>query len=64
MLPFLKPKQMASTIIMNSKDERKDGSAPEHLVKLAEKLISAVHAKDSSEVAACLHELGAEDEKE
>lgn len=57
-LPFLKPKKIASVI---GEARRKDGSKDveqlghsEQLVKIAEQLISAVHAKDATKVAQAL----------
>lgn len=60
MLPFLKPKQVASIII--AKNKPNGGLEPLHemqehsaeLMMAAEKLIRAVHAKDPTDVASCL----------
>lgn len=57
MLPFLKPKQMASTIIMNSKESRKEGEQPSELMSIAEKLIQHIHSKNAEGVAECLAKL-------
>lgn len=57
MLPFLKPKRIADTIIASrsakgqNKDEEKQSDG---MVAIAESLISAVHDKDASRVSAAL----------
>lgn len=57
MLPFLKPKQIGSVIIARRKasgsiePEREEGSENPTMVSAAEKMISAVHAKDAMSVA-------------
>lgn len=60
MLPFLKPKQLASTIIANYKKDKVMPESEENnneLMSLAESLISAIHEKDASKVANLLKEL-------
>ena len=57
MLPFLKPKQIGSVIIARRKasgsiePEQEEGSEHPAMVNAAEKMISAVHAKDATSVA-------------
>lgn len=60
MLPFLKPKKMASVIMASRKpdgsaapDKKEDEKAPES-ISAAESLISAVHSKDAEAVAKAL----------
>jgi galactokinase/mevalonate kinase-like predicted kinase len=57
LLPFLKPKRIADTIIAsrNSKSESKDEEQQsDAMLKVAEALVSAVHDKDASRVASAL----------
>jgi hypothetical protein len=59
LLPFLKPKRIADTIIAsrNSKGEvKEDQKVSDDMLKVAESLISAVNDKDASRVASCLKE--------
>ena len=63
MLPFLKPKKMASVIMAvrakngtEKSSKPADEHKPEH-VELAQKLISAIHAKDAEAVASVLESL-------
>jgi hypothetical protein len=57
MLPFLQPKKLAATIMASHKveggvkDEHKEDEHAPELVKHAEALISAIHAKDATAVA-------------
>lgn len=57
MLPFLKPKNIASTIIASYSPEKgvraehEEGEQHPELMKHAESLISAIHAKDAKSVA-------------
>lgn len=62
MLPFLKPKRASETIMVNDKEENREGEAPSALVAIAEKLISHIHAKDAAGVAECLSQLEKRDE--
>ena len=63
MLPFLKPKKMASVVMaVRAKDGTEKSSKPEgehkrEHMELAQKLISAVHAKDAEAVASVLESL-------
>lgn len=56
MLPFLKPKQMASVIIAKTKkdggvkDESREGEHSPELMKAAEDAIGGFHAKDAKAV--------------
>lgn len=70
MLPFLKPKKMASVIMSARTPDGKevlkgpeDEASPEN-IKLAQDLISAVHSKDAEAVAAVLSKLQEIDEAE
>lgn len=70
MLPFLKPKKMASVVMSARTADGKevlkgpeDEASPENL-KLAQDLISAVHAKDAEAVAAIISKLQEMDEAE
>lgn len=63
MLPFLKPKKLASVIMANSKKDggvepmQEEGEArPEHM-SMAEELIGGVHSKDASKVAKVLQKM-------
>lgn len=57
MLPFLKPKRVASIIMQSRKPDgtaglpSEEAEHPPELMKHAEDLISAMHAKDASAVA-------------
>lgn len=65
MLPFLKPKQMASTIIMNNdKTENKESEQPSELMAISEQLIKAIHDKDASAVASALSKLDGDDNEQ
>lgn len=70
-LPFLKPKRLASTIIASRKangtaGESKSEDSEHPLTGKAESLIQAIHAKDASAVAELLGSLNekAEPKKE
>lgn len=60
MLPFLKPKKMASVIIATRKPngsvmpEHEEGESEPGLMSAAEDLISAIHSKDASAAASAL----------
>lgn len=61
MLPFLKPKKLASVIIAKrtkadapTETVREEGEALSGLVSAAEAIISAVNAKDASALASAL----------
>lgn len=57
MLPFLKPKQIATVIMANHSADGKLKDEPEEqpeLMKHAESLISAIHAKDAKAAAEAL----------
>jgi hypothetical protein len=68
MLPFLKPKNIASTIISSYKpegklaDEHEEGDMHPELMKHAESLISAVHAKDAKAVAEAMQAMMEQDD--
>lgn len=60
MLPFLRPKQIASVIMSKQtpdghiEDQHKEDEQHPMLVKHAEDLVRAVHAKDSEAVAGAM----------
>lgn len=64
MLPFLKPRQASSTIMVNDKEEKKESEASPSMLAIAEKLISHIHAKDANGVAECLSKLEQKEESE
>lgn len=67
MLPFLKPKAAAAIIMSKRasdgtvKSEQPEGAENSPLMSIAEKLISAVHAKDAAAMVAVLEALEARD---
>lgn len=60
MLPFLEPKKLSSVIVANRKPsgaivpDKEEGDEDSALMSAAEDLISAVHSKSASSVAAAL----------
>ncbi len=59
MLPFLKPKNIAASITMKHEDGKTtpEKEPKQHLVSVAEKIISAIHSKDASALANALEML-------
>lgn len=63
MLPFLKPKNIASTIIASYSPEKgvqtehEEGEQHPELMKHAESLISAIHGKDTKAVAEAMQNI-------
>jgi len=62
-LPFLKPKKLAATIIAHRKSDgtrapdQHEGEEKPELMGMAEKLIGAVHSKDAKSVAEVVREM-------